>query len=205
MKRTLKRIGILGGSFNPIHKGHLGIAKKAVEVFDLDEVIFVPTGLPPHKDPKELEDKEARYQMVLKAIHPFPNYRASRVELDRKGYCYAIDTLNRLKQELGEKNKLYYIVGMDSINEILEWKKPLELFDYCDFIVATRPKTKIRTLKRLLKFPPLSARKSQITVVEVRLNLSATEIRDMLKNGKSIKKLVPASVADYIERHGLYK
>jgi nicotinate-nucleotide adenylyltransferase len=94
---------------------------------------------------------------------------------------------------------------MDSVNEILEWKKPLELFTYCDFIVATRPKSKIRTLKRLLKFPPLKSRSNQISIIEVKMDISSTEIRERIKTGKTVKRFVPATVLEYIERHGLYK
>jgi nicotinate-nucleotide adenylyltransferase len=205
MKRTVKRIGIMGGSFNPIHNGHLAITRKAKKEFDLDQIIFVPTGKPPHKALEELAPKNARYQMVLKAISRYPSYRVSRVELDRRGYTFAIDTLQRLTAEIGEKHQLYYIVGMDSINEILEWKKPLELFNYCDFIVATRPKTRIRTLKRMLKFPPLSSRKQQIFVIEVKMDLSSSQIRERIKAGKSVKRFLPKAVLEYIERRGLYK
>jgi len=200
-----KRIGIMGGSFNPIHNGHLAITKKAKEVFRLDEVIFVPTGKPPHKDLKELAPRKARYQMVLKATSKYATYRVSRTELDSRGYTFAVDTLDRLKKEIGEKHKLFYIVGMDSINEVLEWKKPLDLFKYCDFIVATRPKSKIRTFNRILKFPPIKKRKNQISLIEVKMDISSSGLRKMIGQGKSVEKFVPKAVLEYIEKQELYQ
>jgi len=195
----------MGGSFNPIHKGHLAIAKKAKKEFNLDTIIFVPTGTPPHKPPRSLADKEARYQMVLKAIKRYPSYRASRTEIDRRGYSYAVDTLNRLKTEFGENSQLYYLMGMDSINEILEWKKPLDLFKYCEFVVATRPGAKIRTMKRLLKFPPLKFFKDKIHLIELKEAISASSIRDKINKGQDASKITPKSVLEYIMKKGLYR
>ena len=194
----------MGGSFNPVHNGHIAIAKKAKEEFNLDAVIFVPTGTPPHKDPRSLADKEARYQMVLKAIKRYPSYRASRTEVDRHGFSYAVDTLDRLKEEFGPSSQLYYLMGMDSINEILEWRKPLDLFKYCEFVVATRPGAKIRTMKRLLKFPPLKFFKDKIHLIELREAISASDIREKIAKGKSVSRIVPKAVLEYLNKKGLY-
>jgi len=201
----MKRIGIMGGTFNPIHKGHLALAKAAMEEFVLAKVIFIPAGMPPHKKPGEVIDKEHRYNMVKLAIKQIPKFSISRIEVDRKGISYAVDTFNELKKIYGEKTKLFYIMGLDSINEILEWRKPLELFKLCEFIVSTRPGSRIRTFKRLVKFPPLQKEVDKIHLMEMKENISASDIRERLKSGKSVKGLLPRVVENYIKRNRLYK
>jgi nicotinate-nucleotide adenylyltransferase len=199
----MQRIGIMGGTFNPIHKGHIAIAEAAMGNYLLNKVIFVPSGTPPHKLTEIIEDKEHRYKMVKLAISGKKKFSVSRVEVDRKGYSYAVDTFKALKKEYKGEAHLYYIMGMDSINEILSWKKPLELFKICQFIVATRPGARVRTLKRLLKFPPLNMHAGQIHLIEVKMGISSTKIRESLKK-KRMPPSVPAHVAYYIKKHGLY-
>lgn len=203
MKR-IKRLGIMGGTFNPVHKGHIALAKEAMDQFALNEVIFVPSGMPPHKEPSEIIDKNHRYKMVRLAIKGLPKFSSSRIEMDRKGISYAVDTFNELKKEYGKKTKLFYIMGLDSINEILDWKKPLELFKLCEFIVGTRPGTKIRTFKRLVKFPPLQKEVDKIHLMELEEDISSSNIRKRLKDKKSVSKFVPVSVLRYIKRNHLY-
>jgi len=200
----MKRIGILGGTFNPIHNGHLALAAAAKEEFALDKIIFLPSGKPPHKD-KEIADKEDRYNMVKLAIKGGPDYTISRLELDREGYSYAVDTFNVLKKAFGKSVKLFYIMGLDSINEILSWKKPLELFKLCEFIVGTRPGTRVRTFKRLVKFPPLQKEVDKIHLIELKEDISASDIRQKIKKGKSVEKIVPKTVLAYLKKKGIYK
>lgn len=201
----MKRIGIMGGTFNPIHKGHLALAKAALEEYALDKMIFIPSGTPPHKKPGEVLDKEHRYKMVKLAIKGISKFSLSRIELDRKGFSFAVDTCNELKEKYGKKTKFFYIMGLDSINEILEWKKPLELFKLCEFIVGTRPGTRIRTFKRLVKFPPLQKEVDKIHLMELRENISSSDIRERLKSGKSAKGLLPRVIETYIKKNRLYK
>lgn len=201
----MKRIGIMGGTFDPLHKGHIEVAKSAMQQYDLDKIIFIPSGHPPHKKESEVTNKEHRYKMVKIAIKGMPHVSISRIEVDRKGYSYAIDTFEELKKEIGEEARLFYIMGIDSINEILSWKKPLELFKMCEFIVATRPKSSLRTFKRLMKFPPLQLHLDKIHVMEIKVNISATELRERLKHGKSVSKLIPRKVLTYIKENNLYK
>jgi nicotinate-nucleotide adenylyltransferase len=203
--KKIKRIGIMGGTFNPVHKGHLALARTAKKEFALDNVVFIPSGNPPHKDPGEVIDKEERFKLVRMAIKGKKGYFASRIELDRPGYSYAVDTFNALGKHYGRKAKLFYIMGLDSISEILEWRKPLELFKLCEFIVGTRPGTRIRTFRRLVKFPPLQKEVDKIHLMELRENISASEIRERLKAGKSVRQLVPKNVADHIRKKGLYQ
>ena len=201
----MKRIGIMGGTFNPVHLGHLALARAAKAEFALDRVIFIPSGNPPHKADGEVIGKEDRYRMVKLAIKGEKDFSASRIELDRPGYSYAVDTFAALKKKFGQKSKLFYIMGLDSINEILDWKKPLELFKMCEFIVGTRPGTKIRTFRRLVKFPPLQKEVDKINLMELKEDISASAIREKLKAGRSAGKLLPPAVAAYIKRKGLYK
>jgi len=201
----MKRLGIMGGTFNPVHKGHLALAKKAVEEFALDHVIFIPSGNPPHKTPDEVIDKEHRFKMVKLAISGMKEFTASRIELDRPGYSYAVDTFSALKRKYGKSAKLFYIMGLDSIAEILEWRKPLELFKLCEFIVGTRPGTRIRTFKRLVKFPPLQKEVDKIHLMELKENISASEVRSRLKAGKSVSRLLPKVVLNYIKRKEFYR
>ncbi|NQT29858.1 MAG: nicotinate-nucleotide adenylyltransferase [Candidatus Saganbacteria bacterium] len=201
----MQRIGIMGGTFNPIHKGHLALAKAAMEQFALNKIIFVPAGMPPHKNAKEVIDKKHRYQMVKRAIKNKRNFCISRIELDRTGITYAVDTFNKLARKYGKKTKLFYIMGLDSINEILDWKKPLELFSLCEFIVGTRPGTRIRTFRRLVKFPPLQKEVDKIHLMELKENISSSEIRERIKAKKSVRSLVPRVIENYIHKYGLYK
>jgi nicotinate-nucleotide adenylyltransferase len=201
----MKRIGIMGGTFDPIHKGHLALAKAAMAEFVLNKVIFIPAGTPPHKKPGEVTDKEDRYKMVKLAVRGKKNYSISRMELDREGLSYAVDTFNVLKKKFGKKAKLFYIMGLDSINEILEWRKPLELFKLCEFIVGTRPGTKVRTFKRLVKFPPLQKEVDKIHLMELKENISSSDIRQDLKEGRPVGDVLTREVENYIEKNNLYK
>ena len=199
-----RKIGIMGGTFNPVHNGHLELAKKAREVFNLEEVLFIPSGTPPHKT-ADVAKKSARYQMVLKAIAKYKHFHCSKIELNRRGYSYAVDTFTELHEMYGNNSKLFYIMGMDSINEIFSWKKPLELFNFCEIIVFTRPKAKKRTFNRLMKFPPLKKNEEKIHIVESKINISSSDIREKIKKGKAIETEVPTKVIEYINKRGLYQ
>lgn len=200
----MQRIGIMGGTFNPIHKGHIAIVRAAKKQFRLNKIIFVPSGHPPHKTSEYIAPKEDRFKMVKLVIDGKKNYQISRAEIDRPGFSYAVDTFNALKKEFDGDAALYYIMGMDSINEILTWKKPMELFKLCQFIVATRPGSKIRTMRRILKFPPVHLHSDTIHLIEVRMNVSSTKIREMLSKSRLPKRYLDPKVIDYIKENRLY-
>lgn len=200
----MKRFGIMGGTFNPIHRGHLALAGAALREYALDRIIFIPSGNPPHKADKEVIDKEIRFKMVRLAIKGKKRFTASRIELDRPGFSYAIDTFSALKRHYGKKAKLFYVLGLDSISEILDWRKPLELFKLCEFIVGTRPGSKVRTFRRLVKFPPLQKEVDKIHLLELKEDISSSKIRTMLRSGRSIARLVMPVIERYIRRHKLY-
>ena len=200
----MKKIGVLGGTFNPPHKGHISLARTAIKKAGLDLVVFIPTGLPPHKSKKGLASKKHRLKMVRLATAGVKRSKVSEIEINRQGYSYAVDTFGKLKKKYGSKAKLYYIMGLDSINDILNWKKPIELFKLCRFIVATRPGAKIKTFRRIMKFPPIAINKGKIDLIELKMNISSSDIRERIKKGKDISKLVPAAAKEYITENRLY-
>jgi nicotinate-nucleotide adenylyltransferase len=192
----MKRIGIMGGTFNPVHKGHLALAKAAQAQYSLDKVLFIPSGNPPHKAADAVVDKKYRLAMVKLAIRGNKRWSVSRLEVDRPGLSYAVDTFTALRKKYGPKAQLFYIMGLDSLSDIRGWKKPLELFKLCEFIVATRPGTRGRSL-------PKEADK--VHWLKLREEVSASAIRGRLKAGKPVGKLVPKAVAAFIKAKGLYQ
>jgi nicotinate-nucleotide adenylyltransferase len=200
----MRRIGVLGGTFNPLHNGHLALAKAALKEFTLDQVLFIPTGTPPHKTKKEIIDKEKRYHMVKLAIAKIKKFSVSRMEMDRPGTSYAVDTFRQLRRKYGEKAKLFYIMGLDSINEILEWKKPLELFRLCEVIVASRPGTRRKTFHTLLK-TALKNEVDKIHLMELKADVSSSAIRQQLRLGKKIPRFVPKIISNFIIKNNLYR
>ena len=207
MKEKLK-IGIMGGTFNPIHHGHLVTAGEALSQFCLDKVIFIPSGAPPHKNFREEKISEHRYLMTVIATSSNKNFFVSRIELDRKGKSYAVDTMRELKKLYGEDTDLYFITGADAIFEILSWKKTEEIMKLCSFIAATRPGyniSKIQDLKEKL-FKKIGNNIEKIFVMEIpALAISSTDIRERVKENRPIDYLVPEGVSNYILKHGLYK
>ncbi|MDI3480467.1 MAG: nicotinate-nucleotide adenylyltransferase [Tepidanaerobacteraceae bacterium] len=199
------RVGIMGGTFDPIHYGHLVTAEAARTTFNLDEVVFTPTGNPPHKKDYIVTPAEHRYIMTALAINDNPYFKVSRVEIDRKGYTYTVDTLRYFAKEYGEDTSLFFISGADAILDILTWKDVREVLSMCTFIAATRPgypmeklKQKLQEIKRLYN--------SEVYPLEVTgMDISSTEIRRRVREGLSIKYLLPESIEIYIKKHGIYR
>jgi nicotinate-nucleotide adenylyltransferase len=195
----------MGGTFDPIHYGHLVTAEAARINFNLDEVIFTPTGNPPHKKDYAVTSAEHRYLMTALAINDNPFFKVSRVEIDRKGYTYTVDTLRYFAREYGNDTALFFISGADAILDILTWKDVREVLSMCTFIAATRPgypmdklKQKLQEIKRLYN--------SEVYPMEVTgMDISSTEIRRRVREGLSIKYLLPESIEKYIKKHGIYR
>src|SRR6188508_2122058 len=139
MGRVGTRMGVMGGTFDPIHYGHLVTAEEALQQFGLDGVIFVPTGRPWMKEHEVVSPAEDRYLMTVIATASNPLFRVSRMEVDRDGPTYTVDTLRGLKAELGTETDLFFVTGADAVLEIFQWKDPGELFELAHFIAATRP------------------------------------------------------------------
>lgn len=187
------KIGILGGTFNPIHFGHLVLAEEVKEALTLDKVIFVPANLPPHKDDKDVIPSEHRLKMVKLATKDNPHFSVSDIEIRRKGKSYSVDTLKEFKKRFAKDRELFFIVGSDAITYLREWKDVGELFKLAHFVMATRPGY------------ALNEENSNILTVSIKaIDISAFEIRQRIKEDKSIRYLVPEAVRRYIIRKELY-
>lgn len=202
-----KNIGIIGGSFNPIHIGHLVVAEEARVRFSLDRVIFVPVGAPGYKkSAKELLDPEIRFAMTLLATASNPHFFVSRIEIDYFAKSYTYDTMKEFKKIYPEEDyNIYFISGADSVLGILTWKKPKELLSMCYFIAATRPGYNLKKLKDELKKIGEECEKRVFVMKVPALSISSTEIRKRIREGLPIKYLVPEEVEEYIKKHNLYK
>lgn len=188
------RIGILGGTFNPVHVGHLVLAEEAKEKLNLDKVIFAPAYIPPHKKDEELADANDRFKMVELAIRGNPCFEVSAFEIDAKTTSYSVETLKEFKKKYGEETKLFFITGADSLGELFSWKEIDEIFKLSQFIVANRPGYEITNVPE------------NVDVVTITpLEISSSQIRKKIKEGKSIRYLVPEPVREYIIARRLYK
>jgi nicotinate-nucleotide adenylyltransferase len=187
------RIGILGGTFNPIHIGHLILAEEIREKLELDRVIFVPAFLPPHKENGEIARASDRIAMVKLAIKSNPYFSTSDIEIKRGGRSYTIDTVREFKK-IYPDDELYFITGSDLLKYLDEWKDLENVLQMVKFVVATRPGY------------PLEKIPSYIKTVSIRaVDVSAFEIRECIKQGKSFRYLVPEAVFNYINKNKLYK
>ncbi len=200
-----KRIGLMGGTFDPIHYGHLVTAEVARVKFCLDFVVFVPAGIPPHKRGIEISSANDRYMMTVLATVTNPYFEVSRTELDRPGPSYAIDTVRYFKEALPGDAEIFFITGADAAVEILTWKDAEDLLKECGFIVATRPGCSTRELEKKLEEARLHSTHC-IHMVEVpALAISSTDIRRRVGEGEPIRYLLPQDVENYIYKAGLYR
>lgn len=198
------RVGIMGGTFDPVHYGHLVTAEGARCEFSLDQVLFLPSGRPPHKTTKQVTATEHRYMMTVLATLANPYFEVSRIDIDREGISYTIDTLRILREQYGASAELFFITGADAIFEIVGWKDSDEYLKIAHFIAATRPGFSLEEL-------PLATRNwvgqhhERFHVLQVpAMAISSTEIRERVRSGNSIRYLVPEQVDHYIRRHSLY-
>jgi nicotinate-nucleotide adenylyltransferase len=192
-----QKIGILGGTFDPIHLGHLILAEQMAGKFRLDEVIFIPSASPPHKDNKKVSSAKDRFKMTELAIENNPLFSISDIELKRKGKSYTVITVHELKK-LYPQSELFLLCGSDVLDEIKTWKKPDEIYRLIKVIIGVRPG--YNKIKKDNKY----AKKSIIEEMNG-LEVSSTEIRERVKKGKSIRYLVPAKVEEFIRAKGLYR
>ena len=200
MKRTSYRLGIMGGTFNPIHHGHLVAAEIIRDEFKLEEVLFVPSGKPPHKENDEIASPEHRWMMTVLATASNEYFSASAIEIERGGESYTKDTLLELKKIYGENTEMYFITGVDAIVEISTWHRTDDLPKLAKFIAASRPGYKLDWEKIDPRF-----RKSTYPIEIPALAISSTEIRRRIREGKTIKYLVPEVVEKYIYKNRFYQ
>jgi nicotinate-nucleotide adenylyltransferase len=212
------KIGLFGGTFDPIHWGHLRSAEEVAETFLLDRVYFIPAAIPPHKRGQTTTPAADRLRMVRLAVARNPRFRASKIEISRKGVSYSIDTIRQFEGKKRKGDSLYFIIGLDAFREIGTWKDFADIFPLCHFIVTSRPGNKDWdplkgtgvAVKKLFCYD--SRRRSyrhrsgtRIFFIELTdIAISASEIRGLVKQGKSIRYLVPSAVEKYIQRRGLY-
>ncbi len=199
-----KKIGIIGGSFDPIHNGHLKTAEFVYQQLGLEKMIFIPAFIAPHKIGMEYAPAEHRYQMTLLATQGNPHFCVSDIELKRKGVSYTYDTIAALHGYYGDGYDLYFIIGADSVAELDTWTKVREIMGLCTFVAATRPGFAPEVQKVIEYFGELG--KTKIKWLNTpEMDISSTDIRQRVQDNCSINGLVPAEVEEYIYQKGLYR
>ncbi len=219
------RLGLLGGSFNPIHNCHLQIAALVRDRMRLDRVLFIPAGDPPHKPERSLAPAIHRYEMVRLAIEADRTFAVSDIEIQRTGKSYSIETIRALRNQRAQDDELFFIIGLDAFIELPSWKEAAHLLQSCHFVVVSRPGLSFRLLATMPLFPPVSEAslaaldsRSQdrvdmpitpTTVVTLLYlppcEVSASDIRSRLYRRESLAKVLPPPVESYILTHGLYR
>lgn len=200
-----RRIGIMGGTFDPIHYGHLVLAEEVKEVLGLTEVIFIPAGQPPHKQNGPVTSAELRLEMVVAATKSNPSFSVSRMEIDEAGKSYTVKTLKKLRASFEADAELFFITGADTLLDLKNWYAADEVLALCTFVGATRPgylpDLIVAEAQRLIK-----EKSARIELVPIPgLAISSTEIRQRVQQKKTIKYLVPEGVEDIIREAGLYE
>lgn len=222
------RVGLLGGTFNPIHLGHLRTALEVKEIFGLSRIILIPSAVPPHKSAEGVVSARDRLTMVRMAVANAPGFEVSEVELERSGPSYTVDTLDYFLSRAPQGGRLFFILGLDAFLEIDTWERYSALFEKAPFIVMARPRAGnpekpegTRTIRKFLSdhlsdryrhvsgsdSPPHFTHPEKETIYTVNvsaIDISSTTIRRLLREGRSIRFLVPDDVADFIQSKGLY-
>lgn len=187
------RLGILGGTFDPIHLGHLYLAKKVLQDLSLDKVIFIPTYLPPHKKNVKISSDKHRYRMVKLAIADEKRFAVSNIEIKRKGRSYSVETLRRIRKRYGLSTQIFFITGSDSLKAIGKWKDLEEILGLCRFVVVKRPRHRAKKIPRNFIVLDIDAK-----------DISATDIRVRIRKGHAVGKFLPKNVSTYIKKHEIY-
>jgi nicotinate-nucleotide adenylyltransferase len=217
-------LGLLGGSFNPVHNCHLSIAAQTRDALNLDRVLFIPTGDPPHKGLGSLAPARHREAMVRLAISADPSFELSDIELRRGGKSYSIDTIRALQGQMGPEAELFFVIGLDAFLDLPSWKEADRLLCACHFVVVSRPGASFEHLVTMPLFPPADLNKlraldrgethrlavpvaggDQLTLLRLApCQISASEIRQRIRARGSVADVLPPSVQSYIIQHGLY-
>jgi len=197
------RVGILGGTFDPIHYGHLMAAEEARVALQLARVLFVPAGHPPHKLGQPVSPVQDRIDMVERAIADNPAFALSRVDADRPGPSYSVEMVRRLRDRYGADTDLYFIIGMDSLIDLPRWHRPAELIDLCRLVVLPRPGYTPDLERLIQQLPGLAGRVIFLDVPPV--GIASSDIQRRVREGRSIRYQVPEAVAAYIRERGLYR
>jgi len=198
------KTGLLGGTFDPIHNGHLAIAEEARTYLNLTEVLFIPAGQPWMKSDQKISQADDRVAMISLAIEARPYFKLTMMEIQHPGPSYTVDTITELKAQSEEATDLYFIIGWDNLARIPQWKEPSKLIEMCFLVAVPRPGYDRPDMKRLeAEIPGIS--KKVILMDKPRTDVSASDIRNRVAQGLSISRLMPEKVARYIKEHGLYR
>lgn len=199
----IRRLGILGGTFDPVHHAHLVAAQEAQHQLVLDRVLFVPAGDPPHKPSQPLSPTHHRLRMLELAIADQPHFAISRVDLDRPGPCYTVDTLALLRSEWGPGPTFFFVEGSDSLADMPSWYQPQRLLELCELVVVERPGVELDLSQLKRQLPGITSRIHWVQMPL--LEISSTGLRTRVRAGRPISYLVPPAVEVYIREHGLYR
>jgi nicotinate-nucleotide adenylyltransferase len=196
------RYGLMGGTFDPIHYGHLVAAEEVYARLGLDKVLFIPAGQPPHKIGDERSTVETRLRLVELGISSNPHFELSKVDVDRPGPSFSVDMLRLLHDQLGDDHELFFIIGADSLEDFLEWHDPEGIVRQCKLVVVTRPGYGVSVQHLKPRIPNIESR---VEIVPIPLmGISASDLRDRVANGLPIKYQVPEAVEGFIYATGLY-
>jgi nicotinate-nucleotide adenylyltransferase len=218
------RLGLLGGTFNPIHNGHLAVARQTRDALHLDRILFIPTSDPPHKPQQNLAPAKDRYEMARLAIAADPAFSISDIELQRPGKSYTVDTIRLLQREYGADAALFFLIGLDAFLDFQTWREPETLLGLCSFVVISRPGRSFQSLSKITLLPPLptqsladldAGRQAMLDTAIGKQRLiclplppskeSASDIRARIAQGLPVANLLPPSVESYILHHHLYE
>ncbi len=202
----IRRVGVIGGTFDPVHYGHLVIAEEVYSALDLAEMVFVPAGHPPHKPDSLVAAAHHRLAMLELAVANNPHFSISRVDLERPGPSYTVETLRLLRQQWGEQTAIYFLIGWDSLEDLLTWRDPAGILAQLAFLVAVRrPGYHEESGYRDSLEVRLPGIKQRLLVVSApQLEISSTDLRTRIAEGRPIKYQLPESVEQYIEQYRLY-
>lgn len=198
---AVERIGLLGGTFDPVHFGHLRLAEEAREAVSLRQVIFIPAARSPFKPDRPLTDAHHRYQMLLRATYGNLAFAVSDIEIQRGGVSYTVDTVRHFAERMPDA-QLFLIMGLDSLAEFPRWREPLQIIQYCQLLVGVRPGYEAEPILAAL---PEAIREAVRLIPSVTLDISASQLRTFAREGRTLRYLTPDSVIEYIQSHQLYK
>jgi len=204
LSNSREKIGILGGTFDPVHLGHLIIAEEVRSNLGLDKILFVPAGVPWMRENEGVSAGKHRLNMVDLAVKSNPHFQSSSIEIDRQGVTYTADTLETLREDLDHEVELSFIMGMDVLEKFHLWKSPETVVELCSLVIVNRPGNQAVDVNEVVKKYPEAGAKLRIINVP-RMEISSSEIRERVRQEKSLKYLVSEEVIEYIDQNNLYK
>lgn len=199
---SLDRLGILGGTFDPVHRGHICVARAVFDHFNLDQILFIPARIPPHKDKGNISAPMHRYLMCVLATLQVPEFSVSRMEIQREGPSYTIETLHQLRELTGGDTELFTILGADMVLDIINWYRPDEILDESTVIGVSRPGFDLQTMEQ--KLGPERSEKVEVFHADTP-DISGTEIRRRVHDGEAVGEMVTEAVSGYIVAAKLYR